>query len=133
MDHTSMISTVVISLIILVILIIGIRSMIRRATTGCCGAGDEIKPIYPSDRDLSHYPYCYRLGIEGMSCQNCVHRIQNAFHKQDGLYARVNRHKKEAVVYAKQEESRAALEKIVTNLGYTVTSFTSISQEDQPS
>lgn len=57
MDQTGIISTVVISLIILVILIFGVRSMIRRATTGCCGAGDEIKPIYPEDRDLSHYPY----------------------------------------------------------------------------
>lgn len=42
MEQTGIISTAVISLIILVILIIGVRSMIRRATTGCCGAGDEI-------------------------------------------------------------------------------------------
>lgn len=128
MDQTGIISTVVISLIILVILIIGVRSMIRRATTGCCGAGDEIKPIYPEDRDLSHYPYCYRLRVEGISCQNCVNRIQNAFHKQTGLYARVNRHKKEAVVYAKQEQTQDVLEKVVTSLGYQVTGFTAVDQ-----
>lgn len=126
MDQTSIVSTVIISLVILVILIIGIRSMIRRATTGCCGAGDEIKPIYPEDRDLSHYPYCYRLGVEGMSCQNCVNRIQNAFNKQDGLYARVNRHRKEAVVYAKQEQAQEVLEKVVTGLGYQAIGFASI-------
>lgn len=110
------------------VLIIGVRSMIRRATTGCCGAGDEIKPIYPEDRDLSHYPYCYRLRVEGISCQNCVNRIQNAFHKQNGLYARVNRHKKEAVVYAKQEQTQDVLEKVVTSLGYQVTGFTAVDQ-----
>lgn len=126
MDQTSIVSTVIISLVILVILILGIRSMIRRATTGCCGAGDEIKPIYPEDRDLSHYPYCYRLGVEGMSCQNCVNRIQNAFNKQDGLYARVNRHRKEAVVYAKQEQAQEVLEKVVTGLGYQAIGFASI-------
>ncbi len=126
MDQTSIVSTVIISLIVLVILIIGIRSMIRRATTGCCGAENEIKPIYPEDRDLSHYPYCYRLGVEGMSCQNCVNRIQNAFNKQDGLYARVNRHKKEAVVYAKQEQPREVLEKVIIGLGYQTTGFTPV-------
>lgn len=126
MDQTSIVSTVIISLVILVILILGIRSMIRRATTGCCGAGDEIKPIYPEDRDLSHYPYCYRLGVEGMSCQNCVNRIQNAFNKQDGLYARVNRHRKEAMVYAKQEQTQEVLEKVVTGLGYQAIGFASI-------
>lgn len=126
MDQTSIVSTVIISLVILVILILGIRSMIRRATTGCCGAGDEIKPIYPEDRDLSHYPYCYRLGVEGMSCQNCVNRIQNAFNKQDGLYARVNRHRKEAMVYAKQEQTQEILEKVVTGLGYQAIGFASI-------
>lgn len=126
MDQTSIVSTVIISLVILVILILSIRSMIRRATTGCCGAGDEIKPIYPEDRDLSHYPYCYRLGVEGMSCQNCVNRIQNAFNKQDGLYARVNRHRKEAMVYAKQEQAQEVLEKVVTGLGYQAIGFASI-------
>ena len=126
---TGIVSTVIISLIIFVILLIGIRSMIRRATTGCCGAGDEIKPIYPQDRDLSHYPYWYHLGIHGMTCQNCVYRIQNAFHKQDGLYARVNRHKKEAVISAKQEQQEESLRKIVTGLGYTVTEFSQIEQE----
>lgn len=126
---TGIVSTVIISLIIFVILIIGIRSMIRRATTGCCGAGDEVKPIYPQDRDLSHYPYRYHLGIHGMTCQNCVYRIQNAFHKQDGLYARVNRHKKEAVISAKQEQQEESLRKIVTGLGYTVTGFSKIEQE----
>ena len=126
MNHTSIVSTVILSLIILVILIFGIRSMIRRATTGCCGAGEEVKTIYPQDRDLSHYPYCYRLGIEGMSCQNCANRIQNAFHKQDGLYARVNRYQKEALVYAKQQQTQEILEKIVTKAGYTVTKFTPV-------
>lgn len=123
MDHTSIVSTVILSLVILVILLFGIRSMIRRATTGCCGAGENVKTIYPQDRDLSHYSYCYRLGIEGMSCQNCANRIQNAFHKQDGLYARVNRHHKEALVYAKQQQAQEVLEKIVTAAGYTVTEF----------
>lgn len=125
---TGIVSTVIISLIILVILVIGVRSMIRRATTGCCGAGDEVKPIYPQDRDLSHYPFRYRLQIQGMTCQNCAFRIQNAFHKQDGLYARVNRHKKEAVVSAKQPQTQEALSKIVTGLGYTVTDFAELSQ-----
>ena len=47
MDHTSVVSTVILSLVILVILLFGIRSMIRRATTGCCGAGENVKTIYP--------------------------------------------------------------------------------------
>ena len=51
-------ATIVICLILVVICIVGIRSMINRTAHGCCGGGgDNVKKVKVEDKNVSHYPY----------------------------------------------------------------------------
>lgn len=62
-------ATIVICLILVVICIVGIRSMINRTAHGCCGGGgDNVKKVKVEDKNVSHYPYTCTVGVSGMTC-----------------------------------------------------------------
>lgn len=114
-------STAIIVVILLVICFFGIRSYVKKLKNGCCGGGgDEIKKIPPADSDLTHYPCVRKIEIEGMTCNNCAIRIENAFHKQEGFYAKVNRKQNCALVHMKKPVDDRELTQIVVKAGYTV-------------
>ena len=94
--------TVIICIILAIIVLIGIRSMIKRGTQGCCGAGGKTEKI-KVDKDISHYPYKYTMDIEGMHCSHCVSTVENALNKLGDVYAHVSLKDKNAIVYAKKE------------------------------
>lgn len=115
-------ATAVICIILVVICIFSVKGYLKKLHNGCCGAGgDSVKKNGAEDKDISHYPYQYTLSIEGMTCKNCASRIENAFHAQEGYYAKVNLKKKEAVVHAKKAADEFDLKQIVTRAGYEVT------------
>ena len=117
-------ATVIICIVIIVICIFGVKSYVGRLANGCCGGGsDGVKKEKPVDSDLSHFPYTYEVGVEGMSCKNCVARVENAFNTQpDGkFYATVNLGKKLATVHTKEEVEREELRSIVVRAGYDIT------------
>lgn len=50
-----------------------------RAGGGCCGPHEAAeKKVRVADRDKSHYPYTAVLRVDGMTCSNCVRRVENA-------------------------------------------------------
>ena len=64
------------------------------------------------------------VSIEGMRCSNCHTRVQNALNSMDGVNAKVNGDKKQAVVKLGRDISDDELRTAVTSLGYKVTSIT---------
>lgn len=86
---------------------------------GCCGSDSE---TIRSKKSLTEPIIGERtLVIEGMSCENCEIRIENALNRLDGVSAKVSHKKKTAVVSYSAEVSDMLLKETVENLGYSVT------------
>ena len=63
------------------------------------------------------------LTIEGMTCENCEIRVENALNRLDHVAATVRWKKKTAVVAYSAEVSDEALKTAVERLGYKVTAI----------
>ncbi|MCD7835808.1 MAG: cation transporter [Lachnospiraceae bacterium] len=114
--------TAIICLILLMICIFAIKSYIKKLRNGCCGGeSDSEKKLQPLDADTSHYKYKYIVGIDGMSCQNCVIRVENAFNTQEGCLAKVNLRKRNAEVLTKETMQKADFRRIIARAGYEMT------------
>ena len=60
--------TVIICAVLALIAALAIRSYVKKLRNGCCGAGgDSEKRLRPPDRELSHYPYAWRIKIDGIN------------------------------------------------------------------
>lgn len=112
--------TVVICVVLGLVCVLGVRSYLKKLKSGCCGSGgDEVKRVRPLDRNVNHYPYVKVVQIDGMHCQNCAKRIENAFNTQDGFFAKVNLAKQRAIVRSKREVPDRELKQAVRNVGYS--------------
>lgn len=113
------IGTAVIVLLLIVVCVFAVRSYCKKLTKGCCGTGgDSVKKIRPSDKDAAHYPYRYHIEIDGMSCNHCVVRVENAFHEREGFLAEADLRGGCAEVRAKRAVSDGELREIVRGAGY---------------
>lgn len=111
--------TAVIVGILVICCFVGVRSTIKRVAHGCCGSGgDAVQRIKPADTDLTHYPYTYRIEVEGMTCGECRKRVENAFNAMDGVYAVVNLKKKLAEIHTKQELPEDEIRRTIYRVGY---------------
>lgn len=112
--------TVVICVVLGLVCVLGVRSYLKKLKSGCCGSGgDEVKRVRPLDWNVNHYPYVKVVQIDGMHCQNCAKRIENAFNTQDGFFAKVNLAKQRAIVRSKREVPDRELKQVVRNVGYS--------------
>ncbi len=112
-------STAIICGILLVLCFIGVRSSVKRIAHGCCGSGgDTVKKVKVQDRNLSHYPYSYEIGVDGMTCSNCKKRVENAFHEKEGFWANADLQKKSVQIYSKKEVTEDELRAIIRKAGY---------------
>lgn len=111
--------TAIICIILIIICIIGIKSSIKRVAHGCCGSGgDSLKKIKVEDKDLSHYPYKYVIRVEGMTCNNCKKRVENALNELNNVYAMVNLKENTATIYMKEEIPFGEIRKVISKAGY---------------
>ncbi|WP_195270839.1 heavy metal-associated domain-containing protein [Eubacterium sp. 1001713B170207_170306_E7] len=117
-----MTATILICIAIVVIVILGVRSYMKRVSSGCCGSGGgkAVKKIRVPDRDKSHYPYRKVLWIDGMVCGNCAASVENALNSLDGVWARVDLTEKKAEVLMKKPLDAEVLKLSVKDSGYTV-------------
>lgn len=118
--------TVVVLLILAAIIAFAVFGTIKRIRYGssCCGERDPApKKIKVSDKDKSHYPYAYELGIDGMHCSNCARRIENGFNKIPGMWAKADVSKKQVILMTKEQVEQNDCFKIVSDSGYTMISF----------
>ncbi|MCR5025112.1 MAG: cation transporter [Lachnospiraceae bacterium] len=113
-------SNVMIIAVIVIILILAIKGSIMhfKGEGACCGGGSGDKLKKP--KKLGRVIATKTIRIEGMVCNNCRIRIQNALNSIDGINARVNRHKGTATIRLGKDVEEAKIKKDVTDLGYMV-------------
>lgn len=112
--------------ILIIICFIAVRSYMKKLAHGCCGSnGDSIKKVKVKDREKSHYRYKKQVQIDGMMCQNCSNRIENAFHTLEGYYAKVDLSKGQLTLLCKQDISDEKIKRIVKKAGYLATDIIS--------
>lgn len=113
-------STIVILLVLVAVAVLSVRSYRKKMAGGCCGGnGETVKKVRVADKDISHYSYHMRVGVDGMVCANCARRVENAFNQREGVYARVNSEQNCAEVHSKQPLSDGEIRKIVSEAGYS--------------
>lgn len=123
--------TVVIILAIAALCAYGVYSYFRKLRRGgsCCGEHEAAdKKIKVLDRDKSNYPYHVKLIIDGMTCGNCVRRVENALNSQEGTWAKVDLGSRQATVLLKKLPDVNLLKKVVRDAGYTVLNYKDLSQ-----
>ncbi|MBP3807485.1 MAG: heavy-metal-associated domain-containing protein [Eubacterium sp.] len=120
------VSTIVIVVILAVILFFAVKNSIPhfRGEGGCCGGSGKEKLIKPAK--LERIIATKVIKIEGMRCENCNRRVQNALNQLDGVNAKVYGDRAEAVVKLGRDIDDIELEKAVTDLGYRVISIEKI-------
>ena len=97
-----------------------------KAKSSCCGTPEVITKKKVEDTDESHYPYRYKLAIEGMRCSNCAATVENTLDEIDGIWARVNLGKKEADVLSKQEMQQADFARVMGATSYKLVGFEAV-------
>jgi copper chaperone CopZ len=113
-------STAVIVVLLVVICVFSIKSYAKKLSHGCCGGGDGEKRVKVRDKNKAGYPYCVTITIDGMTCNHCKARVENALNSHDGVWAEVNLTKKKAVVRMKERLTDDELKSCITLEGYTV-------------
>ena len=120
------ISTIILFIILVVILFFAIKNSIPhfRGEGGCCGGSGKEKLVKPAK--LEKVIETKVVEIEGMRCENCHRRVQNALNSIEGVNAKVNGEKKQAIVKLGREIADSELEELINDMGYKVTSVRKI-------
>ena len=121
---------VIISLVLLLLIAVAFAHIIKIVKTGgsCCGSGSDMAPkIKVADRDKTHYPYKYRLKVEGMVCAGCVRNVENAINSDGELWAVADLGKKEVRVLAKRRMGLDDFLKLFEKTHYTLSDIEHIS------
>ena len=111
---------VIICLLILLMVLFGIKSYSKKLKSGCCGGGDVPEKRRREGANSAHYAYHQIAIVEGMTCEHCAQRIENAFSELDGVYARVRLAKKNADIYSQAPLEESTIRRVVAQAGYTV-------------
>lgn len=99
--------------------VVGVKHYIKKLSSGCCGASAEKETRLPvQDAEEGHYPYAYKIAVEGMHCSNCAARIENAFHAEDGMWAKVDVARACVLLRTKQPVEEGRLRQLVALAGY---------------
>ena len=106
---------------LVIILLVSLRGSIKhfKGEGGCCGGGGS--SVKEPDKKLDGPVIKTKVfKIEGMHCENCVNRVKRAINRIDGVSAKVNLRRKEAVVSYDREVDDEAFVRDVEALGYKV-------------
>ena len=112
--------------IIIVILLAILMAAVLRAKKhfkggGCCGSGSN---TIRDKKSLTGPKIGEKvLIVEGMHCENCEIRVENALNRLDGVMCKVNLKKKTATVSYSAEVPDELLKETVERLGYKVTAI----------
>ena len=106
--------------VLVVVCFIAVRTYIKKLAHGCCGGGGDKEQKLTKTVDLSEFRYSYSVKISGMSCKNCAVRIENAFNRQEGIFAQVDFKCGTADIYAKEPLPEIVIRQTVIGLGYSV-------------
>lgn len=112
-------NAIIIGILLVMIAVAALRVKKHFKGGGCCGSASTTirSPKKLADPKLGEK----LLTVEGMRCENCQARVENALNRLDGVACRVNLRKKRAAVSYSAEVSDEALRAAVEELGYRVT------------
>ncbi|MBP3420904.1 MAG: cation transporter [Lachnospiraceae bacterium] len=115
----------IIIVILVVIMIFAVKGSIKHmmGQGECCG-GSAPKKV--KTKRLKEVKSVKSVQIDGMTCEKCKARVENALNSVDGISAKVNLHRKEAIVKIGKEIDDAAIEAIIKKQGYEVVSMKDI-------
>ena len=110
---------IIIGILLAIIVIAVIRTKKHFKGGGCCGSGSS---AIRSRKTLSAPKLGEKvLTIEGMHCENCEIRVENALNRLEDVACRVSLKKKTATVSYSAEVSDELLKNTVERMGYNVT------------
>ena len=112
------------AVILVILLIVFVLALLRAKKHfkggGCCGSGST---TIRDKKSLTAPKIGEKvLTIEGMHCENCEIRVENALNRLDNVACKVNLKKKTATVSYSAEVSDNLLRETVERMGYQVTS-----------
>ena len=112
---------IIIGIVLLIVALALLRAKKHFKGGGCCGSGGNTIRL---KKTLDGPKLGERtLTIQGMTCENCEIRVENALNRLDHVTATVRWKKKTAVVSYSAEVSNDALKAAVERLGYKVTAI----------
>ena len=112
------IAMVIIVVLVLILVLALLRARKHFKGGGRCGSGSN---SIRSNKTLTEPKLGEKtLVIEGMSCENCEIRVENALNQLHHVAAKVSHKKKAAVVMYSAEVSEELLKTTVEKLGYRV-------------
>ncbi len=116
-------SNIIILLILVVVIPLAIKKSIShfKGEGGCCGGGSAVNTIKP--KKLGVVVAKWVVEIDGMMCENCEKRIQNALNSIDGINAKVQRSRNRAVLKMDRNIEESVVRETISGLGYTVLSI----------
>lgn len=119
------IGSITIIVILAAIVLIAVKSSLKhyRGEGGCCGGGGEVKV---KKQKLKHILARREMSIEGMKCDNCKKRVENALNSMYMVNAKVDLEKKTAYINLGEEVPDKLLMQEVEKLGYKVIDIKSI-------
>ena len=98
----------------LVYAIVSIKKKTNSPCDCCCS----------SCKEQAEKAYTYIVRIDGMSCEHCKARVENAFNELEGCSAEVNLEEKAATLRCAQALTEDEINQMVENLGFTYVSYT---------
>lgn len=116
-----MVNAVIIA-ILAIVMIVAVKGSVKHlmGKGDCCGGGSTVKE---PDKKLGGPVVRTRVfKIDGMHCENCTNRVKRAINRIDGVSARLNLRKKEAVVEYEKEVDDSVVKSAVEALDYKVVS-----------
>ena len=118
---------IVCGVLLIIYAIVGTVNKARgKAKSSCCGTGEVVIKKSVDDTDESHYPYRYKLNVEGMACSNCAVNVENAINSMGDVWARVDLGRKEADVLAKHEHNEGDFRKALSTTSYKLAGYSQL-------
>ena len=113
----------IIIVILAIILIFAVKGSVKHmmGEGECCGGGSRQKKV--KKKKLQKVLATKSVQIEGMTCDKCRMRVENALNSVEDINAKVCLHKKEAIVKIGKEIDDGTLEGIIKKQGYEVVSI----------
>ena len=113
----------IVIIILAVILFFAIKNTIPhfKGEGSCCGGGGKPKRNKPGK--IGPVVSQKIVKINGMSCEHCYARVQNALNSIEGVNAKVNGSRDCAVIKTDREIDDEKIRFVITDLGYTFVSI----------
>lgn len=100
-------------------LVYAIISIKKKTNSPCCCSCSACSEKV----ETTEAAYTYVVQIDGMSCEHCKARVENAFNEMAGCTAEVNLDEKTATLRCVNAMTEEVIKETVENLGFTYLSY----------